>query len=208
MRKLQEEEQRRQRDLEQERQRAEDLKREREAEEQRLEDVRRQREQEEEAERVRVEQRRAEEVQRARAEEEAKRKAAQAKAAEKKRKEEADRKKALGVKHWIGDLSWERSLERLASQPTVNIEGLVAGYTGPGGKTVLPARAVAKLDLRLVPDMTVEDSLANLKAARATGFRTVLVTRHRSRAARGSNAYVDLRLSSVQQLVRTLRGMR
>ena len=37
------------------------------------------------------------------------------------------------------------------SQPTVNIEGLVGGYTGPGGKTVLPHRAVAKIDLRLVP---------------------------------------------------------
>jgi putative hydrolase of the HAD superfamily len=54
----------------------------------------------------------------------------------------------------------------------------------------------------------VEDNLANLKAARATGFRTVLVTRHRSKAVRGSNAYVDLRLSSVQQLARTLRGIR
>lgn len=54
----------------------------------------------------------------------------------------------------------------------------------------------------------VEDNLANLKAARASGFRTVLVTRHRTKAARGSNAYVDLRLSSVQQLARNLRGIR
>jgi len=45
----------------------------------------------------------------------------------------------------------------------VNIEGLVGGYTGPGGKTMLPARAVAKLDLRLVPDMTAEGALAALK---------------------------------------------
>jgi len=89
---------------------------------------------------------------------------------------EADRKKALGVKRWIDDLSWEKSLERLASQPTVNIEGLVAGYTGPGGKTVLPGRAVAKLDLRLVPDMTVEDSLAKLKTHLARhGFPDVEV---------------------------------
>ena len=50
------------------------------------------------------------------------------------------------------------------SRPTVNIEGLVGGYTGPGGKTILPHRAVAKLDLRLVPDMTAADSLAALKA--------------------------------------------
>jgi len=52
------------------------------------------------------------------------------------------------------------AMERLESQPTINIEGLVAGYTGPGGKTVLPHRAEAKLDLRLVPDMTAEAALA------------------------------------------------
>jgi putative hydrolase of the HAD superfamily len=54
----------------------------------------------------------------------------------------------------------------------------------------------------------VEDSLANLKAARASGFRTVLVTRHRAGGARGGTAYVDLRLASVQQLPRTMRGIK
>jgi acetylornithine deacetylase/succinyl-diaminopimelate desuccinylase-like protein len=46
----------------------------------------------------------------------------------------------------------------------VNIEGLVAGYTGPGGKTIQPHRAVAKLDLRLVPDMTYDKALEQLKS--------------------------------------------
>ena len=50
------------------------------------------------------------------------------------------------------------------SQPTVNIEGLVAGYTGPGGKTVLSHKAVAKIDMRLVPDMTLKDAVTALKA--------------------------------------------
>jgi acetylornithine deacetylase/succinyl-diaminopimelate desuccinylase-like protein len=45
----------------------------------------------------------------------------------------------------------------------VNIEGLVGGYTGAGGKTVLPHRAVAKIDMRLVPDMTASGALAALK---------------------------------------------
>jgi acetylornithine deacetylase/succinyl-diaminopimelate desuccinylase-like protein len=49
------------------------------------------------------------------------------------------------------------------SQPTVNIQGLVGGYTGPGGKTVLPHRAVAKIDLRLVPGMTRDAAVAALK---------------------------------------------
>ncbi len=56
---------------------------------------------------------------------------------------EAEAKKLLGVELWINDESWERALERLASQPTVNIEGLIGGYTGPGGKTILPHKASA-----------------------------------------------------------------
>jgi acetylornithine deacetylase/succinyl-diaminopimelate desuccinylase-like protein len=74
------------------------------------------------------------------------------------------RKKMLGVQHWVHDAKWPDALELLESRPTINIEGLVAGYTGPGGKTVLPHRAVAKIDMRLVPDMTAEDTLAKLKA--------------------------------------------
>lgn len=78
--------------------------------------------------------------------------------------DEASRKKLLGVNHWIDDLPYQQALERLASQPTVNIEGLVAGYTGPGGKTILPGRAVAKLDLRLVPNQTREEAVRKLRA--------------------------------------------
>src|SRR3989475_5397837 len=77
---------------------------------------------------------------------------------------EAQTKKQFTVQHWINDLPWEQANERLESQPTVNIEGLVGGYTGPGGKTILPHRAVAKIDMRLVPDMKAADALAALKA--------------------------------------------
>ncbi|MFN2166281.1 MAG: M20/M25/M40 family metallo-hydrolase, partial [Anaerolineae bacterium] len=72
-------------------------------------------------------------------------------------------KQLFATPHWIDDLPFEQALARLVSQPTVNIEGLVAGYTGPGGKTVLPHRAEAKLDLRLVPDMTAEGALQALR---------------------------------------------
>ena len=81
-----------------------------------------------------------------------------------KTRSEAQAKKQFGVQHWIDDLPWEQANERLESQPTVNIEGLVGGYTGPGGKTILPHRAVAKIDMRLVPDMKAADALAALKA--------------------------------------------
>jgi acetylornithine deacetylase/succinyl-diaminopimelate desuccinylase-like protein len=77
---------------------------------------------------------------------------------------ETDAKKQMGVDHWVHDVSWQESLELLCSRPTINIEGLVGGYTGPGGKTILPGKAVAKIDMRLVPDMTAAGSLAALKA--------------------------------------------
>jgi acetylornithine deacetylase/succinyl-diaminopimelate desuccinylase-like protein len=80
------------------------------------------------------------------------------------RRSEAKWKTQLGVQHWIDDLAWQQAYERLESQPTVNIEGLVGGYTGPGGKTILPHRAVAKIDMRLVPDMKAADAAAALKA--------------------------------------------
>ena len=78
--------------------------------------------------------------------------------------DEAQQKQMLSVQHWIDDLPYEDALIRLAQEPTVNIEGLVAGYTGPGGKTILPGRAVAKLDLRLVPDQTRAEAEKKLRA--------------------------------------------
>jgi acetylornithine deacetylase/succinyl-diaminopimelate desuccinylase-like protein len=47
--------------------------------------------------------------------------------------------------------------------PTCTICGLTSGYQGPGSKTVLPARASAKVDFRMIPDMTAEDVLAQLR---------------------------------------------
>ena len=81
-----------------------------------------------------------------------------------KRLSEAEAKKLLGVERWVHDVDWQEALELLTSRPTVNIEGLVGGYTGPGGKTILPGKAIAKMDLRLVPDMTAAEALASLKA--------------------------------------------
>ncbi len=89
---------------------------------------------------------------------------------------EAQMKKILGVKRWIKDEDFLTSSLRLASQPTVNIQGLVSGYTGPGGKTVLPGRAEAKLDFRLVPNMTKDEAVAKLKAHLAKhGFTDIEV---------------------------------
>ncbi|MGM0668383.1 MAG: dipeptidase [Gemmatimonadota bacterium] len=47
-------------------------------------------------------------------------------------------------------------LERLWIRPTCDVNGILCGYTGEGAKTVLPARAMAKVSFRLVPNQTPE----------------------------------------------------
>lgn len=89
---------------------------------------------------------------------------------------EADVKAAQGVGRWIDNEDFRTSTERLASQPTVNIQGLVSGYMGPGGKTILPSRAEAKLEFRLVPGQTRDEAERKLKAHLAKrGFDDVKV---------------------------------
>jgi len=89
---------------------------------------------------------------------------------------EAEVKKGLGIGRWIKNEDFQTSSERFLSQPTVNIQGLVGGYTGVGGKTVLPGRVEAKLEFRLVPNMTKDEAVAKLKAHLAKrGFDDVKV---------------------------------
>jgi acetylornithine deacetylase/succinyl-diaminopimelate desuccinylase-like protein len=81
-----------------------------------------------------------------------------------KRLDEATFRKSYSIQRFAQDADFRQALENLVSRPTVNIEGLVGGYTGPGGMTVLPSKATAKLDLRLVPDMTFDGTIAKVKA--------------------------------------------
>jgi len=115
-------------------------------------------------------------------------------------------KKQMGVEHWIRDVNFRESLELLMSQPTVNIEGLVGGYTGPGGKTILPHKAVAKLDLRLVPDMTAAEALTALKAHLAKrGFSDIDV--NMTGGYDPTSTPADASLISAQQAVYRRHGI-
>lgn len=70
----------------------------------------------------------------------------------------------------------ELKLEEVFS-PTCTICGLTSGYQGPGSKTVLPARASAKVDFRLIPDQNPKDILAKLRAyLDSNGFTDVKIT--------------------------------
>ena len=78
--------------------------------------------------------------------------------------DEAKRKAALGIERFINDEHGLDVLKRLYYGPTVTICGMQAGYTGEGMKTVLPNTAFAKIDCRLVPDLTPEICVALLRA--------------------------------------------
>ncbi len=48
-------------------------------------------------------------------------------------------------------------VERLGARPTLDVNGIIGGYTGPGGKTVLPSSVHCKLSMRLVPDQDPQE---------------------------------------------------
>ncbi len=70
----------------------------------------------------------------------------------------------FGVQHFLKGLTGgvDLRIEEVFS-PTCTICGLSSGYQGPGSKTVLPARASAKVDFRLVPDQDPDDVLKKLR---------------------------------------------
>jgi acetylornithine deacetylase/succinyl-diaminopimelate desuccinylase-like protein len=54
-------------------------------------------------------------------------------------------------------------LRRHIFEPTATVDGLTSGYQGPGAKTVLPAKAMAKLEFRLVVDQDPNDLVQKLR---------------------------------------------
>ncbi|MBF0460400.1 MAG: dipeptidase [Magnetococcales bacterium] len=94
----------------------------------------------------------------------------------------------LGLTQGWGEAGYTL-LERLWLRPTFEINGLWGGYTGPGGKTVLPSQAHAKLSLRLVPDQD-PDVMAELVKNYLLANTPPQVTIEVSRAPGGGCAVV------------------
>ena len=89
-----------------------------------------------------------------------------------------DYKTRFGVPYFIKGLTGGVNLkvEEIFS-PTCTICGLTSGYQGPGSKTVLPARASAKVDFRLIPDQDPKDILKKLRIhLDMHGFTDVQIT--------------------------------
>ncbi len=85
-----------------------------------------------------------------------------------------------GVQEFLGGVTDELELAiQAVFEPTATICGLTSGYQGGGSKTVMPAKASAKVDFRLVPDQDPRDILAKLRAhLDAEGFSDVKIHYH------------------------------
>lgn len=91
--------------------------------------------------------------------------------------DEDEMRRDFGVQEFVNGRTGD-SFKQANFDPTCNLAGITAGYQGEGMKTVIPARASAKIDFRLVPDQDPDDILAKLRAhLDAEGYPDVTVTR-------------------------------
>ena len=88
-------------------------------------------------------------------------------------------KRSLGIDQFKLKGTKEELIEKYMFEPSLNICGFDAGYNGEGTKTVLPSRAKVKIDIRLVPNMTVEGTVAKVMAhLKKRGFADVKIRRY------------------------------
>ena len=77
--------------------------------------------------------------------------------------EEHYRNTEVGSRQLVGEDGYS-VLERTWARPTLDVHGIPGGFTGAGAKTVIPAKAVAKVSMRLVPGMTPAKAFAQYKS--------------------------------------------
>jgi len=77
--------------------------------------------------------------------------------------EEDYRKAEVGSKSLVGEPGYS-VLERTWARPTLEVHGMPGGFTGAGAKTVIPAKATAKVSMRLVPGMTPAKAFEQYKS--------------------------------------------
>jgi acetylornithine deacetylase/succinyl-diaminopimelate desuccinylase-like protein len=87
-----------------------------------------------------------------------------------------DLRGVFGIDRFLGGRSGQEAIRALTLEPTCNLQSIWSGYTGPGGKTITPAEAHARLDLRLVPDQEPDRVIAAVRAhLDAQGFGDIEV---------------------------------
>ncbi|MCH7968738.1 MAG: M20/M25/M40 family metallo-hydrolase [Thaumarchaeota archaeon] len=104
-------------------------------------------------------------------------------------------KKEFGIKSFVGHKKGFEAKKALVSGATCNVAGFVSGYVEKGVKTVLPAKALVKIDFRLVPDMDPTQQAQRLKKhLKKKGFGDLKVKIHHGVAAArisSSNPFVS-----------------
>ncbi|MDH5447830.1 MAG: M20/M25/M40 family metallo-hydrolase [Candidatus Bathyarchaeota archaeon] len=95
--------------------------------------------------------------------------------------EEEKLKRTLGLKEFLHKKTGREAKKTLLYSPTCTINGFLAGYTGPGSKTVLPKEAMVKLDFRLVPNQMPDKILEKLREhLKKGGFKDIEAIRYGS----------------------------
>ncbi len=94
--------------------------------------------------------------------------------------EEAEVKRIYGIGEFVGGLTGFAAQEADTFQPTCNISGIISGWTDPGVKTITPAEASAKVDMRLIPNQDPGRIAAALREhLDSRGFTDVTLVVHR-----------------------------
>ena len=77
--------------------------------------------------------------------------------------DETPSKTEMKIDRFIGDTHSVEALKKYMFDPTLNIDGLWSGYIGPETKTLLPHKITAKMDVRLVPNMTTAEVIPMMR---------------------------------------------
>jgi acetylornithine deacetylase/succinyl-diaminopimelate desuccinylase-like protein len=112
---------------------------------------------------------------------------------------------ATGVPSLYGEAGYT-SVERVGARPTLDVNGFLSGFTGAGSKTVLPAKAMAKISTRLVPDQDPDEVhqqlLAYLKANAPAGIQWEVI-----KMAGGPASISDRHSPAVQAMAAAMQSV-
>ena len=97
-------------------------------------------------------------------------------------------KKEFGIKSFVANKKGLDAKKALVGGATCNIAGFVSGYTGDGAKTVLPGKALVKIDFRLIPQMDPKKQIQRLrKHLKTKGFSDIQIKVFHGEAAARTN---------------------
>jgi acetylornithine deacetylase/succinyl-diaminopimelate desuccinylase-like protein len=116
----------------------------------------------------------------------------------------------VGASAAVGEPGYS-TLERQWTRPTIEVNGMWGGYQGPGGKSIVPSEAHAKLACRLVPDQRPDEIMdlvaAHLEAHTPDGTRLTM-TRHHPGAPAAQIARDHFALGAAESALQAVYGVR